>query len=111
MTLPTQLEERFKTTLEEEAQGKKMSFMTVWERHGHEEGLREGIQRGLQQGIRQEGVDAVLEVLEERFGTQSSRLRRDLERIDDAGRLRRLLRRAVTVETLAAFEEDLGIAR
>ncbi|MGV3723472.1 MAG: transposase [Actinomycetota bacterium] len=102
MTLPTQLEERFKTTLEEEAQEKKMSFMTVWERHGHEEGLRKG--------IHQEGVAAVLEVLEERFGTQSARLRRDLERIEDARRLRRLLRRAVTVETLTAFEEDLGIA-
>jgi len=102
MTLPDQLEQRFKTTLEREAQENKMSFMTVWERHGHEEGLR--------QGIRQEGVAAVLEVLEERFGAQSSRLRRDLERIEDAAQIRRLLRRAVSVETLAAFEQDLGLA-
>lgn len=76
-----------------------MSFMTIWERHGHEEGLRKG--------IHQEGVAAVLEVLEERFGCQSSRLRRDLERIEDARQLRRLLRRAVSAETLAVFEEDL----
>lgn len=47
------------------------------------------------------------EELEERFTNVPESLRRKLTRIDDPERLRMLLRRAVSVESLTAFEVEL----
>ena len=68
-----------------------------------EEGIQEGIQQGIQQGTVATAREYVLEVIAARFGEVPDSLRERLQRIDDPGLLRTLLRTAAAAESLAAF--------
>ena len=83
-----------------------MPYVTSIERLAKREGLKQGEVRGLTKG-RQEGAralrESVLETLEARFGQVPDPVRQALDEVVDLDELRRVLRRAVTVSTLADF--------
>ena len=68
---------------------------------------RSRVQQGLQQGLRQKAYDAVIEVLETRFGVVPASVTGALARGCDEAVLSMLHKRAVVVESLEAFREDL----
>lgn len=77
-----------------------------WE--GRKEGLLEGHRKGLQEGVRQgelEGMQKlVLDLLSQRFGRLSATIRRQVEEISSARKLREMGRRVLVAESL----QDLG---
>lgn len=64
-------------------------------------------EEGRQQGAAGAVRDAVVEVLETRFGTLTDPLRERIHRVEDLAALRRLHRAALTTESLEAFREEL----
>ena len=71
---------------------------------------REAMDRGLQQGASQTARGALLDVLDVRFGEMPSHIEEQLHELDDPSVLRRLLRRAVSVESIEEFERELPSA-
>ena len=67
----------------------------------------EGIQEGIQQGTVATAREYVLEVVAARFGEVPDSLRESVQRIDDPGLLRTLLRTAAAAESLEAFDSRL----
>jgi hypothetical protein len=84
-----------------------MSYMTVWERRGHEKGLEQGVHLGKLHEARL----SILEILQERFLDVPAEWTGSLERIDNGELLRALRRRAVSAESLAEFEAELQAAQ
>jgi predicted transposase YdaD len=89
-----------------------MTVAQEWIERGIEKGIQEGMQRGMQQGI-EKGVHqgfaqgqaaAVIGILEARFGVVDQRFRQRLAELD-ADALRPLIRRAVTIDSVAALFE------
>lgn len=80
-----------------------MPYITSIERMGRQEGLKEGLKEGLERGRR----DAVVDILEARFGVLSSEVEGSLLRISDSDRLRELARLAATVGSLEEFSRSL----
>ena len=75
---------------------------------GRKEGRKEGRQEGRQEG-RKEGLRAdVLAVLEVRFGSVPESLPAKISKIADLAELEALHRRAVVVDSLPAFLQELG---
>jgi hypothetical protein len=101
MTLPLELEQAFRQVLEEYEEAHRMQYISVIERIARQEGIEQGIEEGIEQALRKATVD----VLEERFGTVSESLKTVLEAVEEIAQLEKLLRRAVTIESLAAFED------
>jgi flagellar biosynthesis/type III secretory pathway protein FliH len=78
-----------------------MRFVTSIERKA----LVKGRQEGRQEGLLQKSRDAVMEVLNARFKRVSKVLRNKIEALSDASQLSTLLKEAVLVESVKAFEE------
>ena len=77
---------------------------------GIEEGREEGIEQGIEQGERRSLAEAILEVLEIRFDMHETHpLSARIVVIDDLQRLKQLLRAAVQVSSLEAFEQALDV--
>ena len=75
---------------------------------GREEGREEGIEQGIEQGGRQRAIEDILDVLEIRFDLREAHpLSARIAAIDDLQRLRQLLRAAIQVSSLEAFEQAL----
>ena len=73
-------------------------------RHFAEQGIKQGIEQGIEQGT----VEALLDVLEIRFGLVASDPLADrIEAIDDVQRLKQLHRAAIQVPSLEAFSSLL----
>ena len=89
-------------------EAKAMPYVTSWERIAMEKGMKQGLQQGLQQGLLEDAREMVLEALEERFGVVVPGLADRIQRIEDRGVLRRLLRLAVRAENLEEFETHAG---
>jgi predicted transposase YdaD len=68
---------------------------------------QEGLEKGLQQGLQQGYKDNIVAVLEARFGLLPVDLLERIWQINALDRLGTLLRRAATVESLAAFDQGL----
>ncbi len=100
--LPDELTQKFRQTVAEYEEGKRMPYVTSIERLGRQEGREEGRQEGRQDATRED----VMMILRERFSAVSPAIVEALGRIDDLGTLRSLLRRAITVER----PEELGSA-
>jgi hypothetical protein len=104
--LPPDLEVEYRQELERIEGSTNMPYVTSIERLAKREGLKQGEVRGLTKG-RQEGAralrESVLETLEARFGQVPDPVRQALDEVVDLDELRRVLRRAVTVSTLADF--------
>ena len=69
-----------------------------------------GIEQGIEQGERRSTIGAILEVLEIRFDMHETHpLSARIVAIDDLQRLKQLLRAAVQVSSLEAFEQALDV--
>ena len=69
-----------------------------------EKGIKQGIEQGIEQGGRERTIEALLEVLEIRFGLAASDpLVARIEATDDVPRLKQLHRAAIQVPSLDAF--------
>ncbi len=73
-----------------------MPYITTFE--------RKGIQKGLQQKARED----VIEVLEIRFGSIPSLMIEGITQENDPETLKRLLRQAVTVDSIETFQQYLN---
>jgi predicted transposase YdaD len=71
---------------------------------GREQGREQGLEQGLTQGALQTGREAVLEILDIRFGRIPATLARQIQTLDDPAFLKHLHRQALQVDSLEAFE-------
>ncbi|MEW6379208.1 MAG: Rpn family recombination-promoting nuclease/putative transposase [bacterium] len=71
---------------------------------GMQQGMQQGIQQGMQQGEIKNAREAIVNVLETRFGLIPSSVRERLASISDQAALEDLLRKAVTVASVAEWE-------
>jgi len=81
-----------------------MTYVTSVERIGYERDVKEGRAEGLEQGSVQTMREAILELLEVRFGITSTTVLAGLACIEDLARLKALLRKTTTVSSLNEFE-------
>ena len=77
---------------------------------GREEGIEQGIEQGIERGERDRAIADILDVLEIRFDLQEANPLYDrIAAIDDLQRLKQLLRSAVQVSSLEAFQRMLDV--
>ena len=75
---------------------------------GIEQGIEEGIKQGIEQGGRQRAIEDILEVLEIRFDlSEAHPLSTRIAAIDDLQHLKQLLRAAIQVPNIEAFQRVL----
>ena len=89
---------------------RESSFAQYIKQQGIEEGIERGIERGIEQGIeqgkRKSTIEDILDVLKIRFDlSEAHPLSTRIAAIDDLQRLKQLLRAAVQVSSLEAFEQ------
>ena len=77
-------------------------------KQGLEKGLEKGLEQGLEKGLQQGRREAIVDILEARFGQVPDPIRSELEKLSKPERLRELGRTAVTVENLEVFQQHLG---
>ncbi|MCX6864206.1 MAG: hypothetical protein NT050_15070, partial [Verrucomicrobia bacterium] len=119
MPLPDDLKIQFRNQLQQRLTDKTMPHITLFEELALKEGLEKGIQKGIQKGLlegRQEGLEkgivqtareAILDVLDTRFGEVPDSVRERINSLDDDRTLKDLLRRAARVPSLAEFSVGL----
>ena len=131
MVLPDDLQLRFDETITAYEEERRMQYVTSFERIGMEKGRQQGIQQGIAQGIQQgiaqgiqqgiqqgilQGLEkgqleqrrlAVIDVLTARFQSVPIPLVNQILRCEEIGLLQALHRQAVTIPSLAEFEELL----
>ncbi len=126
MALPPELEQKLEQQIELYEEAQKMAYVTSAERIGYqrgiEAGLQQGIQLGLQQGIQlgvqqglQQGVqqglltarEAVLEILQIRFGKLPPLFIERVKLLNDLAQLNQLLKKAVIIPSMIEFEAEL----
>lgn len=100
LTLPNQLEQQFSEFVVNYEETKKMQYVTSIERRG--------IQQGLQQGQLQKSREAVTEALKVRFHRVPKALLDQINALSDTLRLSTLLKEAIVIDSLAAFEQRLA---
>ncbi|MSU32924.1 MAG: hypothetical protein EXS25_09770 [Pedosphaera sp.] len=71
--------------------------------------LEQGIEQGIEKGNRKKAQEAVLNVLETRFGEVSDVVSEHVQSLTDAIELKRLLRRAILVSDLNSFSAELVV--
>ncbi|MEM6754262.1 MAG: hypothetical protein AAF630_14960 [Cyanobacteria bacterium P01_C01_bin.38] len=99
MFLPKELADNFKVELRNDEEANRMRYVTSIERLAKEEGKEEGVIETLRESI----VDS----LATRFEEVSTRVVEAVNRIDDVTVLKSLLRRAILVNSIAEFEDEL----
>ena len=82
-------------------------FRQEGRQEGHQEGLQKGLEKGLYEGEVLSRRQALLEVLEVRFGSVPEGLGETLAAVSDLDRLRALHRTALTSPDLEAFASGL----
>ena len=99
-------------SLDKDKEGLVMTIAEQLIQKGVQQGLQQGLQQGVQQGVQQGEVkkarEAIVDVLEIRFGDISSSLKGKLAGIRDQAILENLLRKAVTVASLTEMEEKVS---
>ncbi|MCI0524235.1 MAG: DUF4351 domain-containing protein, partial [Acidobacteria bacterium] len=75
--LPEDLEDRLDDDIQEFEEGKKMPYVTSWERRAEKRGLERGEKRGRKEGR----IDVVLLLLEQRLGEIEVSMRRLVEKL------------------------------
>ena len=105
LTLPKPRALEFRNALEQFEEDRKMPYMTSTERIAREEGMMQGITQGITQGMTQ-GInrgqlenarEAVLDILEVRFGRLAAALQEKINSCSDLRRLKKVLRQAVLI--------------
>jgi len=97
MTLPEELEQSFALEITNYEEEKKMPYITPLERFA--------IERGRQEGIVEKGRESTIEILETRFESVPESLVEAINQINDEGVLKILHKRAITIASLAEFQE------
>ncbi len=77
ISLPEDLEDRLDDEIKELEEGKKMPYVTSWERRAEKRGLARGEKRGRKEGR----VDVVFLLLEQKIGELEARLRKLVEKL------------------------------
>ncbi len=80
-----------------------MPHITLFE----ELALKEGLEKGLEKGILQTGREAILDVLDTRFGEVSDAVREQVNALCSEPTLKELHRRAILIPSLAEFSVGL----
>ena len=107
MVLPEELAISFKTEIKSYEEARKMRYVTSIERLAKQEGIEEALQEGRQLGVIQSSQDSVIEVLETRFGQVPITIIDAVNNINDSSVLKTLLKRAISIPSLAEFEQLL----
>jgi hypothetical protein len=84
-----------------------MPHITLFEELALKEGLEKGIQKGLEKGILQTGREAILDVLDTRFGEVPDSVRERVNALCSEPTLKDLHRRAILIPSLAEFSVGL----
>ncbi|NER53061.1 MAG: transposase [Symploca sp. SIO1A3] len=105
LALPEDLKLVFKQELHAFEENKQMRYVTSIEQMG----IKQGLQQGLQQGNIQQGQIDIIEVLEVRFGEVSDTISQQIYAIQDPAMLKTLLRQAITIESLAEFQQAIAL--
>jgi hypothetical protein len=103
LALPEDLTLAFKHALDTFEEQRQMRYVTSIERMG----VQQGLQQGVQQGSIQQGQACVVEVLEVRFGAVPATITKQICTIEDTNKLKTLHRQAITIESLARFQQIL----
>jgi hypothetical protein len=103
MPLPEDHKIQFRNQLQQRLPDKTMPHITLFE----ELALKEGLEKGLEKGIVQNAREAILDVLETRFGQVPDSLRERVNTIGSEPTLKNLLRRAVRTPSLEEFQATL----
>jgi hypothetical protein len=101
MALPNAAQQRFDKFVSQYEEDHNVRFVTSIERTA----LAKGHQQGLQQGFLQKSQEAVVEILVTRFQRVSKVLQKKIQTLNDTSLLSQLLKEAVLVESVQAFEE------
>jgi hypothetical protein len=107
LTLPKPKALQFRKELKEFEEGRKMPYMTSTERIAREEGMMQGITQGITEGMMQ-GIsrgqlenarEAVLDILEVRFGQLAAAMQEKINSCADLRKLKKVLRQAVLIKS------------
>ena len=101
--LPDDLKLQFRKQLQQRLPDKTMPHITLFE----ELALKEGLEKGLEKGILQNGREAILDVLDTRFGEVPDAVREQVNALCSELTLKDLLRRAARVPSLDEFSVGL----
>jgi hypothetical protein len=93
MALPQPLDNSFQTEIKRFEEETKMPYVTSIER------------LGIQKGMMTRGREDVIDILEIRFDIVPSPLIEMINKIDDINQLKKLLKQAVTIGSLADFQQ------
>ena len=103
MPLPDDLKIQFRNQLQQRLPDKTMPHITLFE----ELALKEGLEKGLEKGIVQTAREAILDVLDIRFGQVPDSLRERVNAIGGERNLKDLHRRAILTPSLEEFQATL----
>ena len=103
MPLPDDLKIQFRNQLQQRLPDKTMPHITLFE----ELALKEGLEKGLEKGIVQNAREAILDVLDTRFGQVPESLRERVNAIGGERLLKDLHRRAILTPSLKEFQATL----
>jgi thymidylate kinase len=103
MPLPDGLKIQFRTQLQQRLPDKIMPHITLFE----ELALKEGLKEGLEKGILQTAREAILDVLDTRFGEVPDSVRERVNAICGERNLKDLHRRAILTPSLEEFQATL----
>lgn len=107
MVLPEDIKLKFHEEIIKYEEEKNMSFITTAESIGIKKGMEKGIERGIKKGALKRSGEAVIDVLQIRFGFTHDETVKDIEKIKKIGILKSLLRKAIKVNSLEEFDEIL----
>jgi hypothetical protein len=100
MPLPDAHKIQFRNRLQQRLPDKTMPHITLFE----ELALKEGLEKGLEKGILQTAREAILDVLDTRFGEVPASVRERVNALDSERTLKGLLRRAARASSLEEFQ-------
>jgi predicted transposase YdaD len=111
MPLPEDHKIRFRKQLQQRLPDKTMPHITLFEELALKEGLEKGLEKGLVEG-RQEGLiqnarEAIIDVLDTRFGQVPDSVREQVNTLCGERNLKDLHRRAILTPSLEEFQATL----
>jgi hypothetical protein len=107
MPLPDDLKIQFRKQLQQRLPDKTMPHITLFEELALKEGLEKGLVDGRQEGLLQNAREAILDVLDTRFGHVPDAVREQVNALCSEPTLKDLLRRAARVPSLDEFSVGL----
>jgi hypothetical protein len=113
--LPDDLKLQFRKQLQQRLPDKTMPHITLFEElalkegleKGIQKGLLEGLEKGLERGILQNAREAIIDVLDTRFGQVPDSVREQVNTLYGARNLKDLHRRAILTPSIEEFQAAL----